>query len=143
MDGQAWEHIGAKAWTLVIDAGPAGADVGVGDSLAGRGEQTKRGHVGQRSGDARTATATLLGVSGRSLHAATRMLTLRHGESEWNALGRWQGQEDPPLTQVGLLQAVAAGEQLGAFDAIWVSFDDYAGQLSLEHPLLVAAMLGG
>jgi riboflavin synthase len=28
---------GAKAWTLVIDAGPAGADVGVGDSLAVNG----------------------------------------------------------------------------------------------------------
>jgi probable phosphoglycerate mutase len=49
------------------------------------------------------------------------MLTLRHGESEWNALGRWQGQEDPPLTEVGLLQAVAAGERLGAFDAVWSS----------------------
>lgn len=52
---------------------------------------------------------------------ATRLLALRHGESEWNALGRWQGQEDPPLTEVGLRQAVAAAEQLGAFDAIWSS----------------------
>jgi probable phosphoglycerate mutase len=51
----------------------------------------------------------------------TRVLALRHGESEWNALGRWQGQADPPLTEVGLLQAVAACEQLGTFDAIWAS----------------------
>jgi probable phosphoglycerate mutase len=49
------------------------------------------------------------------------MLTLRHGESEWNALGRWQGQEDPPLTDTGMLQAVTAGEQLGTFDAVWSS----------------------
>ncbi|MFM7125618.1 MAG: histidine phosphatase family protein, partial [Actinomycetota bacterium] len=28
----------------------------------------------------------------------TRVLILRHGQSEWNALGRWQGQADPPLT---------------------------------------------
>lgn len=51
----------------------------------------------------------------------TRLLALRHGESEWNAVGRWQGQEDPPLTETGLLQAVTAGEQLGTFDAVWAS----------------------
>ncbi len=54
-------------------------------------------------------------------HPVTRLLALRHGESEWNALGRWQGQADPPLTEVGLRQAIAAGEQLGSFDAIWAS----------------------
>lgn len=53
--------------------------------------------------------------------AVTRILTLRHGESEWNAIGRWQGQEDPPLTDAGMLQAVAAAEALGTFDAIWAS----------------------
>ena len=51
----------------------------------------------------------------------TRLLTLRHGESEWNAIGRWQGQEDPPLTDAGMLQAVAAAEMLGTFDAVWAS----------------------
>ena len=51
----------------------------------------------------------------------TRLLTIRHGESEWNALGRWQGQADPPLTDSGMLQAVAAGQVLGTFDAIWSS----------------------
>lgn len=53
--------------------------------------------------------------------SVTRLLTLRHGESEWNALGRWQGQADPPLTDVGMRQAVAAAEQLGTFDAVWSS----------------------
>jgi broad specificity phosphatase PhoE len=51
----------------------------------------------------------------------TRLLALRHGESEWNAVGRWQGQEDPPLTDAGMLQAVAAAEVLGTFDAVWAS----------------------
>lgn len=51
----------------------------------------------------------------------TRVLVLRHGESEWNAVGRWQGQADPPLTEEGLLQAYEAGQQLGAFDAVWAS----------------------
>lgn len=51
----------------------------------------------------------------------TRLLVLRHGESEWNALGKWQGQADPPLTEVGMRQAVAVAEQLGTFDAVWSS----------------------
>jgi broad specificity phosphatase PhoE len=38
----------------------------------------------------------------------TTLLLVRHGESTWNAIGRWQGQADPPLSQLGELQAVAA-----------------------------------
>lgn len=53
--------------------------------------------------------------------AATRILTVRHGESEWNAQGRWQGHADPPLTETGLLQAYEAAQTLGTFDAIWAS----------------------
>ena len=51
----------------------------------------------------------------------TSVLVLRHGESEWNAAGRWQGTEDPALTERGIRQAVAAGEALGTFDAVWAS----------------------
>jgi len=39
-----------------------------------------------------------------------RLLFIRHGESEWNALGRWQGQANPPLTARGRAQAQAAGD---------------------------------
>ena len=31
----------------------------------------------------------------------TRVLVVRHGQSEWNAAGRWQGQADPPLSDLG------------------------------------------
>ncbi len=43
---------------------------------------------------------------------------LRHGQSEWNALGRWQGQADIELTDLGYEQARQASEKLGMFDAI-------------------------
>jgi probable phosphoglycerate mutase len=40
------------------------------------------------------------------------LLIVRHGESEWNALGRWQGWADPPLTDAGEEQAAAAIDPL-------------------------------
>jgi probable phosphoglycerate mutase len=53
-----------------------------------------------------------------------RMLNLllaRHGQSEWNAVGRWQGQEDPPLSELGRAQARSAAQHAGAFDAVFAS----------------------
>jgi broad specificity phosphatase PhoE len=38
---------------------------------------------------------------------------IRHGETEWNALGRLQGTQDVPLNEKGVTQAVAAGTILG------------------------------
>lgn len=37
-----------------------------------------------------------------------RLLLLRHGESTWNAEGRWQGWADPPLSSAGVVQAQRA-----------------------------------
>ena len=42
----------------------------------------------------------------------TRVLLVRHGESEWNAAGRWQGWADTELTGLGILQAGDAAERL-------------------------------
>ncbi|MDG2352027.1 MAG: histidine phosphatase family protein [Acidimicrobiales bacterium] len=50
-----------------------------------------------------------------------KLLIVRHGQSEWNALGRWQGQADPPLTEVGENQAKKATNKLGLFDSIVAS----------------------
>ena len=51
----------------------------------------------------------------------TRILLVRHGESEWNATGRWQGQADPPLTELGRRQAKAAASALGPIGTIAAS----------------------
>jgi broad specificity phosphatase PhoE len=51
----------------------------------------------------------------------TRILLVRHGQSEWNASGRWQGWADPPLTDVGRAQARSAAGGLGAVDAVVAS----------------------
>lgn len=51
----------------------------------------------------------------------TRVLLVRHGQSEWNLTGRWQGQADPPLTDLGRAQARAGARTLGQVEAIWSS----------------------
>lgn len=53
------------------------------------------------------------------------MLLLRHGQSEWNALRRWQGTADPPLTALGRRQARTTADvlvRLGvSFAGVWAS----------------------
>lgn len=41
-----------------------------------------------------------------------RLILVRHGESEWNRIGRYQGQQDAPLSELGLRQAEALAERL-------------------------------
>ena len=42
----------------------------------------------------------------------TRLLLARHGETDWNRIGRWQGQADPPLNETGRRQAAELAERL-------------------------------
>ena len=42
----------------------------------------------------------------------TRIVLIRHGETDWNVDGRYQGQADPPLNKKGWLQARQLAEQL-------------------------------
>jgi probable phosphoglycerate mutase len=65
----------------------------------------------------------------------TRVLLVRHGQSEWNADGRWQGQADPPLTDLGRAQALHAARALGTVDALVAS--------DLQRAAETAAILSG
>lgn len=46
----------------------------------------------------------------------TRICLVRHGETDWNAEGRVQGQTDVPLSALGLAQAQAAADALARHD---------------------------
>lgn len=53
----------------------------------------------------------------------TRILLVRHGQSTWNADGRWQGQADPPLSDLGIRQSEVAAEAevMAEVCAVWAS----------------------
>jgi len=48
----------------------------------------------------------------------TKLLLVRHGQSEWNAVGKWQGKADPPLTKLGREQASLAALKLPDFSLL-------------------------
>jgi probable phosphoglycerate mutase len=52
-----------------------------------------------------------------------RLIIIRHGESEWNRIGRYQGQADAPLSDLGTRQAGALANRLQnePIDAIYSS----------------------
>lgn len=54
----------------------------------------------------------------------TRLLLVRHGQSTWNAEGRWQGHSDPPLSPLGARQARAAASAVAALGATAVISSD-------------------
>ena len=53
----------------------------------------------------------------------TDLVLVRHGETEWNRIGRVQGRSDIPLNDTGREQARETGRRLsdGAFDAVVAS----------------------
>ena len=46
----------------------------------------------------------------------TELILIRHGESQWNVEGRWQGQADPPLSERGRTQARDAVERIAGLE---------------------------
>lgn len=82
-----------------------------------------------------------------------RLLVLRHGRSEWNAVQRWQGSFDSPLDATGRAQAVAVADELAGFADRWSrpvastlgraaeTAAIIAGRLGLEPPHLDARLV--
>ena len=69
----------------------------------------------------------------------TKLLLVRHGETDWNRDGRWQGGSDTRLNDVGREQARALAQQLdGEIDVLYSS--DLAR--ARETAEIVAAKLG-
>src|SRR5690242_14633994 len=59
----------------------------------------------------------------------TELLVVRHGETEWNLQGRMQGQQDSPLTPLGLQQARQLARRLRAVPHVAL----YSSDLGRAH----------
>ena len=46
------------------------------------------------------------------MESKTEVILIRHGETEWNLCGRWQGHADSPLSNRGVKQAEALGKRM-------------------------------
>jgi probable phosphoglycerate mutase len=69
----------------------------------------------------------------------TEIYLIRHGETEWNAEGRFQGKLDSALTGTGVTQAEAIGRRLAGLD---LSFDVFVSS-PLGRTRQTAAIIAG
>lgn len=68
----------------------------------------------------------------------TRFIVIRHGETDWNRQGRFQGQIDVPLNAAGLAQAQRLGERLAAEPADVLVASDLQRTRQTAEPLVQA-----
>jgi broad specificity phosphatase PhoE len=71
----------------------------------------------------------------------TTVYLARHGESDWNAAGRFQGHSDRPLTVVGRQQAEALAGELAATAALSAIYSSPLRR-ALDTALVVGARVG-
>jgi probable phosphoglycerate mutase len=69
---------------------------------------------------------------------ARRIVLLRHGRTEWNATGRFQGQLDSPLDAVGRAQAVAAAVAVAPMRPDAIVASDLSRAVDTAAPLASA-----
>ena len=72
--------------------------------------------------------------------ASTTILLARHGETDWNAVGRWQGHTDRSLTELGRRQAAELAERLADVELDAVYSSDLLRAVETAEP--VARRLG-
>jgi len=71
------------------------------------------------------------------MNQGTQIILIRHGETEWNLSGRWQGHADSPLSPRGVSQATALGERMKKEDFNFFYSSD------LERAQHTARLVGG
>jgi probable phosphoglycerate mutase len=70
----------------------------------------------------------------------SHLFLVRHGETDWNLAGRWQGQTDVPLNEAGRAQARALAARMHAEGIVTVAASDLLRARTTAE--IVAAELG-
>jgi broad specificity phosphatase PhoE len=70
----------------------------------------------------------------------TRLILWRHGRTEWNLIGRFQGQLDVDLDEVGVAQADEASHRVAAYDPDMIVSSDLRRAARTAEPL--SALVG-
>jgi broad specificity phosphatase PhoE len=55
------------------------------------------------------------------VRSVTTLLLVRHGETDWNQVGRWQGHSDTHLNETGRDQAARVARELDGIDVVYSS----------------------
>ncbi len=71
------------------------------------------------------------------------ILVIRHGETEWNVAGRWQGWLDIPLSEAGERQARARGDHLATLDVDFAAIVSSDLERAARTAERLASSLGG
>ena len=71
------------------------------------------------------------------MRTTTSVTLIRHGETEWNLSGRWQGHADSPLSERGVAQAEALGKRLKSDDF------DFFYSSDLGRAMHTSSLVGG
>jgi len=70
----------------------------------------------------------------------TRLIIVRHGQTEWNRIERFRGRADVPLNETGLLQAQAAARRIaGAWAVQAVYYSDLSRTRVTAQAIAAAA----
>lgn len=68
-------------------------------------------------------------------------MLVRHGRTEWNRLGRIQGQRDVPLDEVGVAQAAAVAPYVAGFEPVVIWSSDLSRASATAARIAVACGL--
>lgn len=67
---------------------------------------------------------------------------VRHGETDWNAVGRTQGQTDIPLNEAGVMQAKLLASRLSREERVWDAVISSDLKRARETASIIAETLG-
>jgi ribonuclease H / adenosylcobalamin/alpha-ribazole phosphatase len=115
-------QLGDVRYTWVPRARNAHADRLANEAMDAQAGLTRR--PAPQTGVPRTGAPQTGGRGGASAHwtgatgSPTRLLMLRHGQTEYSAQGRYSGRADLPLTELGERQAAVAAARLATTDGV-------------------------